>query len=91
LKLGGVVRLFTLVGALLIAGGTFLLVDGGIRVGRCMSTDVLSLAVWRSEFWLLIPGKPDLGLSHNAHWFLRIVGGLLITAIGAKVVKVATR
>lgn len=74
-----------------MVGAAFLLVDAGLRVQRCMSTDTLSLAVWTKEFWLLVPGNPSLGLSPNGHWFLRAVGGLLALPIGLKVVSVATR
>jgi len=85
------VRLFALVGALLVAGGVFLLVDAGLRVQRCIATDVWSLRVWAADFWLLVPRNPSLGLSQNAHWFLRVVGGLLAVPIGLKVVKLAAR
>jgi hypothetical protein len=84
-------RLFALLGALLVAGAVFLLVDAGIRVQRCMATDLFSLEVWTGKFWFLVPGKPELGLSQNAHWFLRVVGALIALPIGFKVIKVATR
>jgi hypothetical protein len=38
-----------------------------------------------------VPSKPSLGLSQNAHWFLRVVGALIALPIGFKVIKVATR
>ena len=84
-------RIFALVGALLLAGGAFLLIDGGLRILRCVDADLFSLEVWTDPFWLRDPSQPAMGLSPNAHWFLRIVGGLLALAIGSTVLRVATR
>jgi hypothetical protein len=85
------VRIFALIGALAIAGGAYLLVDGGIRLSRCLTNDVFSYSIWSEDFWLLIPGNPDLGLSPNAHWFLRFIGGLIAAVVGGRVLKTATR
>jgi len=85
------VRLFVVVGVLLVTAGAFLLVDGGLRIQRCMATDVWSWRVWTSDFWLLIPSNPGLGLSQNAHWFLRAVGGLIAVPLGFKVIRLAAR
>jgi hypothetical protein len=85
------VRLFALIGALLIAGGVYLLVDGGLRLSRCLDTDIFSMKVWTKEFWLFMPHHASAGLSPNAHWFLRLTGGLLTTVLGTKVLRVATR
>lgn len=84
-------RVFAAVGVLLVVGASFLLVDAGLRVHRCMSTDTLSFAFWTREFWLLVPTNPGLGLSQNGHWFLRVAGGLLALPIGLKVTKLASR
>jgi hypothetical protein len=84
-------RLFALIGALLISGGAYLLIDGGLRLSFCMDTGQLSLNVWSDQFWLLIPAEPDHGLSPNAHWFIRLAGGLLAMALGATVLRIATR
>jgi len=83
--------MFALIGALLIAGGAYLIVDGALRLGRCVSADIFSWTVWSEDFWLLIPSKPDLGLSPNARWFLRLVGGLVAASLGAKILRTATR
>jgi hypothetical protein len=85
------VRLFALIGALLVAGGAYLMVEGALRLKRAIDTDAFSVEVWRSEFWLYRPANPSLGLSPNAHWFLRLGGGIVSLAIGAKVLRVATR
>jgi hypothetical protein len=85
------VRLFALIGALLITGGVYLLVDGGLRLNRCLENDVFSVKVWTKEFWLFMPHQVSAGLSPNAHWFLRLMGGILAAAVGSKVLRVATR
>jgi hypothetical protein len=85
------VRLFAAVGVLMVVGAAFLFVDAGLRMQRCMATDTWSLRFWSTEFWLLVPKNPSHGLSQNAHWFMRAVGGLLALPIGLKVVKIATR
>jgi len=85
------VRLFALLGALLIAGGAYLLVDGGLRLSRCVESDVFSLRVWAKEFWLFLPHHASAGLSPNAHWFLRLLGGVMAAVVGSKVLRVATR
>jgi hypothetical protein len=85
------VRLFALVGVLLVTGGVFLLVDGLIKVQRCISTDVISVRIWAREFWLLDPGLVEAGLGPNAHWFIRAVGAVLALVIGGKVLRIATR
>ena len=84
-------RLFAVVGVLMVVGAAFLLVDAGLRLQRCMATDTLLLGFCTREFWLLVPTNPGLGLSQNAHWFLRVVGGLLALPIGLKVLKIAAR
>lgn len=75
----------------MVVGAAFLFVDAGLRVQRAMATDTLSLRFWSAEFWLLVPRNPSVGLSQNAHWFMRAMGGLLALPIGLKVVKIATR
>ena len=84
-------RLFALAGALLIAAGAFLLVDGGFWVSRAVRSELLSVRVWETEFWFARIGNVSAGLSPNAHWFLRICGGIVATAVGSKILKVATR
>jgi len=91
LVLGGAMRLFALIGALLLVGGVYLLVDGGLRINQTLSADTFSLRVWSKEFWLFSSANPSLGLSPNAHWFLRLAGGLAAIVVGAKVLRVATR
>lgn len=84
-------RIFALIGALLMAGGVFLLVDSGLRVSHCVTNDLFSWTVWSEEFWLLVPSKPDLGMSPNAHWFLRLIGGVIVALLGLKILRTATR
>ncbi len=84
-------RLFALLGILLIVAGTYLLVDGALRLSRCISGETFSLEIWSKHFWLAVPRAPRLGLSQNAHWFLRGAGGIASLALGTKVLRVATR
>ena len=84
-------RLFTLLAILLLTGGAFLLVDGGLRVSSAMDAGGFSLAFWTGDFWWLIPGKPTLGLGPNAHWFVRLLGGLLAMSIGGVIMRVSAR
>lgn len=74
-----------------MVGGSYLLVDGALRLSRCISGDTFSVEVWTKYFWLAVPRAPRLGLSQNAHWFLRFAGGLATVALGTKVLRVATR
>jgi hypothetical protein len=83
--------LFALIGALLVAGGAWLLVEGALRLQRTVDGGVFSVRVWESEFWLYRPTKPGIGLSENAHWFLRLTGGIAAVIIGGKVLRTATR
>jgi hypothetical protein len=84
-------RLFALIGALLVAGGAYLMVEGSLRLKRAIDSDAFHVEVWRSDFWLYRPSNPKLGLSPNAHWFLRLTGGIASLAIGARVLRVASR
>lgn len=84
-------RIFALIGALLVAGGFFLLVDGGLRLQRALGSDCLSFRIWTMEFWLYDPGRLGGGLGANAHWFLRLAGVLPATFLGMRLVRVATR
>lgn len=84
-------RLFALLGVLLVTGGVFLLVDGLIKVQRCIATDVISVKFWAREFWLLDPALAKAGLGPNAHWFIRGVGAVAALLIGGKVLRIATR
>ncbi len=87
---GDPVKLFALIGALLLAGGVYVLIDGGIRLNQCISAGVFDTRIWASEFWLISPTNPDLGLSQNAHWLLRISGGVLALAFGARLLRWTT-
>jgi hypothetical protein len=84
-------RIFALVGALLLAVGAFLLVDAGLRISKTLAMDTFTAEVWRREFWLNDVDDVEQGMSPNGHWFLRLGGGMLICFIGAKILKVATK
>ncbi len=77
-------RLVALIGALLIAGSVYILIDGGIRLNQCISSGIFDTRIWTSEFWLISPVNPGLGLSQNAQWLLRITGGVLSFTLGGK-------
>lgn len=83
-------RLFALVGALIVAGGVYLAIDGGVQLNRCITLGTLYLEVWRPEFWLRIPDQPGMGLGANAHWFIRLVGGVLAVYLGGRLIKFVT-
>jgi hypothetical protein len=85
------VRIFALIGALLVAGGMFLLVDGGLHLQRALHEGSFDARFWTTEFWLLVPSHPRTGLGVNAHWFVRLAGGVPATLLGMRLVKVATR
>ena len=80
-----------MVGVVLICGGVFLLVDGGLRLNRCLSLGMFEWRLWTPEFWLVNVDRPGLGLSLNAHWFIRIAGGLGAALLGTKVLRVSAR
>jgi hypothetical protein len=84
-------RLFALLGALLIAGGVYLLIDGGLRLSRALGDDTFSYRVWTAAFWLAAPETSEFELALNAHWLVRIVCGLAGLPLGTKIVRVATR
>jgi hypothetical protein len=88
---GDDVRVFALIGALLVAGGFFLLVDGGLRLQRALESDVFSFRIWTTEFWLFDPIRPQAVVGANAQWFLRLAGVLPASILGMKLVRVATR
>ena len=84
-------RIFALLGALLVALCAYFAVDGGIRCFRCMQAEVFQLRIWSKEFWFIVPESPALGLGPNAQWLLRLGGGLLGLVVGTKVIRVAPR
>jgi hypothetical protein len=83
------VRLFALIGALLVTGGVYLLVDGGLRLHRTLNNNTFTPRIWATEFWL--PSNMGPGLGPNAHWFLRLAGGVPAALLGMKLLRVATR
>lgn len=80
-------KLVALIGALLVAGGVYLLIDGGIRLNMCISSGVLDTRIWATEFWLISPTNPSLGLSQNAHWLIRLTSGVLAFITGSKFLR----
>ena len=84
-------RLFVILGLLLVTLALYLLVDAGIRVSQCFESGLFSYEIWRKEFWLFNTLAESWRLSENAHWFVRVVGGLLSLPLGLKVIRVASR
>jgi hypothetical protein len=82
---------FVLIGALLVAAGVYLGISGGITLQRCLSLGIFSPEVWSSRFWLLSPEDPSLGMGINAHWFVRLVGAVVLVLGGARLVRFASR
>ncbi len=80
-------RLVALVGALLIAGGIYVLIDGGIRLNQCIASGVFDTRIWTSEFWLISPANPGLGLARNAQWLIRIAGAVLSLSLGGRLLR----
>jgi hypothetical protein len=83
-------RLFTLLGALLVAGGAYLLIDGGLRLARALEGASFSARFWTWGFWFAADGSWT-DLAPNARWLLRIVCGLVAVPLGSRIVRVATR
>ena len=84
-------RLFVLLGALIVAGGVYLGLAGAMQVDKCLTFGNFSIAVWDVHFWLLSPDKPGLGLGPNGQWFLRLVGGAAAVIAGGKLIKFSNR
>ncbi len=84
-------RLFVLLGALIVAGGVYLGLAGAIQANKCLTFGTFGMEVWSPHFWLLSPDKPSLGLGPNAQWFLRILGGGAAVYLGGKLIKFSTR
>lgn len=84
-------RLFVLLGALIVAGGVYLGLSGAIQVDKCLTFGNFSLEVWNVHFWLLTPEKPGMGLGPNGQWLLRILGGIAAMVLGGKLIKFFTR
>jgi len=84
-------RLFVVVAVLMLTGGVYLAVDGGLRLDGLISAGLASFAPWTSDFWLARGRDASLGLSPNAQWFLRLCGALLLMLIGWIVLRVARR
>ncbi len=80
-------KLVALIGALLLAGGVYMLIDGGIRLNQCISAGVFDTRIWASEFWLAAPSNPSLGLSQNAQWLIRITCGVMAFILGGKLLR----
>lgn len=84
-------KLVALVGALLVAGGVYVLIDGGIRLNQCIYSGVFDTRIWASEFWLISPTNPSLGLSQNAQWLIRITSGVFAFILGGRLLRWSTR
>ena len=80
-------KLVALIGALLLAGSVYMLIDGGIRLNQCISAGVFDSRIWASEFWLAAPSNPSLGLSQNAHWLIRLTSGVMAFFLGGKLLR----
>ena len=84
-------RLFVLLGALVVAGGVYLGLSGAIQANKCLTFGTFSMEVWSAHFWLLSPDKPGLGLGPNGHWLLRILGCGVAVYLGGKLIKFSTK
>ena len=84
-------RLFVLLGALIVAGGAYLGIAAVMQVDKCLTFGNFSIAVWDVHFWLLSPDSPSLGLGPNGQWFLRLAGGAAAMVAGGKLIKFSTK
>lgn len=84
-------RLFALIGGLLLAGGAFFVISGVLRINQCLESGTLSWTFWTSHFWLKAPSQPGWTLGENAHWFIRVTGGLFAAGVGIKLLRSSTR
>ncbi|MCA9666503.1 MAG: hypothetical protein KC503_12970 [Myxococcales bacterium] len=84
-------RLFVAIAVVLVAGGVFLIVDGGLRLHSCMELGIVNYSFWTPEFWLAVVGDARQGLGPNGHWFLRLAGGLVAAIVGWIVLRIARR
>lgn len=83
-------RLFALLGALILAGGVYLGIAGAIQLNNCISFGTFSTEIWAAHFWLLYPDEPSMGLGPNAGWFLRVMGGVAAIYLGGRLIKFST-
>lgn len=84
-------HLITAVAVLMLTGGSYLLVEGGLQISSCVQLGVFSTDVLTAEFWLLAPHDPESGIGPNARWFLFVSGGLLAAGLGYVVLRLANR
>lgn len=84
-------KLLALFALLLLAGGSLLLADGGVRLWSCLERGTFSPYVWTDDFWLLVPDTPQAGLGPNAAWFIRLLGGTITAAFGYLLFRFANR
>lgn len=83
-------RLFTVIGALLVTAGAYLLISGGLALNNAISLGIFSPELWKPSFWLLSPAEPSLGLGANGLWATRLLGGLVAGSLGVKLIRITT-
>lgn len=84
-------RLITVVSVLMLTGGSYLLVEGGLQISKCVELGVFSTDVLKAKFWLLAPHETESGIGPNARWFLFVTGGLLLAGLGYAALRIAQR